>query len=168
MFRHTLTIPTHLSPEEAAKRLAAAVTGSWLNYYDVKTVRFSGKVSSSGFQIRPILRITGAFLPLFEGRFAPDDGGSVLVAESHFTRVHEVFLLVWSFGLFLIFVASVASAIRGNAPFWAPLAPLGILGAGIALAYCVYTVSNKKAEALLRELLEAASPEHHISEKTEK
>ena len=154
MFGQMISVPTALSPEEATARLAAVTTPSTLNYYDTKKVLFFGKVSAGGFRIRPLLRFRSSFIPVVEGKILEADGGAVLVARPRLIRFTVAFLLFWSGALAVIFLAALGAAVRGKAPFWAPLAVLAMLGAGTALWVVPYLISVRKTEERLRTLLE--------------
>ena len=158
MFRQTICIPTSLSTEEATARLAAVTTPSTWNYYDTKKILFSGTVSAGGFRIRPLLHFRGGTIPVVKGKIMEADGGAVLLARPQLMRFTAAFLLIWSGALAVIFLAALGAAVRGKAPFWAPLAMLAMLGAGTALWVIPYVFSTRKTEERLRTLLEQ-SPE---------
>ena len=157
MFRQTICIPTSLSTEEATARLAAVTTPSTWNYYDTKKILFSGTVSAGGFRIRPLLRFRSSFIPVVEGKILEADGGAVLVARPRLIRFTAAFLLFWFGALAVIFLAALGAAVRGRAPFLAPLVVLAMLGAGTALWVVPYVVSTRKTEERLRTLLEQSA-----------
>ena len=161
MFTNQIIIRSPLTREEAVDRLVAATDDAWDSHGGEKTL-FYGNVSPDGFRIAPILtlgkgriRVRDSFLPLIDGTITAAGKSSELRAKAHLVMIVKLFLLIWVGGFSVMLFFAVRSAISGKTPFWAPLIALGILAAGIGLAYFGYAVPEKKAEARLRKLLEA-------------
>lgn len=119
--------------DESVERLGAATGRSVLS--SLTSQMAVGKVTESRVALQRAIPMVGnSFKPFFIGSFVRDGDRVLLRGRFTMSRATKVFMSIWFGFIGLWTVIALLGLLAPNpAPWWFPLAGLGMLGAGVAL-----------------------------------